>query len=243
MPSAGLGPDPAPGLLKQGVLQSKGKDINEAQSTVTFLDKHLINHIEVLVLPDVTPVPALPPRGEFIIYGQFTSICVPLGPPQTNPKSTGGASFHGWCLLSFNRLFSTVGIKTPHCRGGRSGACRATDAWGRRSAGQRLQKLYRLAVSANIYVTPVTNNHLQGTHVLVKDTPAFLWGWREGTAQSAKASLAAAVAGPHTQGRSGRCRRVAGRNQGGTAALGHSLQTRRWLFFFFRQGGNQSLGS
>lgn len=66
--------------------------------------------------------------------------------------------------------------------------------------GQQLQKLYCLLASANIYVTPVTNNHLQGMHVLVKDTLAFLWGWQEGTAQPAKAYLAAAVAGPCTQG-------------------------------------------
>lgn len=159
---ADLRPDPLIGFLEQGFQQSKGKDLSEAQNTVTFLYKHLINHTEVLALPDVTPVPALPPSGEFIIYGQFNSIHAALGPPQTNPKSTGGASFHGWCLISFNGLFSTVGIKTLHCRGGRSGACRATDVRGRRSAGQQLQKLHCLLVSANIYVTPVMNNHLQG---------------------------------------------------------------------------------
>ena len=47
---------------------------------------------------------------------------------------------------------------------------------GGRSAGQRLQKFYCLLVSANTYVTPVTNNHLQGTHVFVTDTPALLRG-------------------------------------------------------------------
>lgn len=49
--------------LAWGVLQSKGKDLNEAQSTVTFLYKHLINPKEVLALPEDTPVPALPPSS------------------------------------------------------------------------------------------------------------------------------------------------------------------------------------
>lgn len=75
----------------------QGQNLNEAQSTVTFLYKHLINHIEVLALRDVTPVLALPPRGEFIVYGQFTSICVsllalhrPTPNPLVEPLSTGG---------------------------------------------------------------------------------------------------------------------------------------------------------
>lgn len=67
--------------------------------------------------------------------------------------------------------------------------------------------------------------------MLVQDTPAFLRVRREGTALSAKASLAAAVAGPRTQGRSGRCRRGAGRNQEGTAALGNMIQTHQWFIF------------
>ena len=156
-------------MLARGVL-------NKAQGTATFLYKHLINHMEVLALPEDTPVPALPPRGNFTVYAMFTAICVPLGPPQTSPKSTGGASFHVWCLIFFKGLVATVGIKTSHCRGGRSGACRATDVQGRRPVDQRLQKLYCLLVSANIYVTPLTNTHLQEMHVLVKDTPAFLRG-------------------------------------------------------------------
>ena len=93
------------------------------------------------------------------------------------------------------------------------------------SGGQQLQKLYCLLVSANIYVTPVINNHIQGTHVLAKDTPAFLWGWRGGTALSAKARHA-------PKGAAGDAEGPAGKNQKGTAALGHAVQTHRWLIFF-----------
>lgn len=88
----------------------------------------------------------------------------------------------------------------PHsCQGGRFGVCRATGVWGRKSAGQQLQKLYCLLVSANTYVIPVTKNHLQGMHVLVKDTAALLWGGQKVPLSLPRLS----VAGPCTHGRAG----------------------------------------
>lgn len=84
-----LGPHPVSRLLKQGVLPCKGKDLNTAQNTVTFLYKHVINHVEVFSPQDVAPVPALQPSREFIIYNRFTRVCVP--PDQ--------AQIYWWSLL------------------------------------------------------------------------------------------------------------------------------------------------
>lgn len=91
---------------------------------------------------------------------------------------------------------------------------------GTRSTGQGLQKLYYLLVCTTIYVTPVTNNPLQGMHVLVQDILVRLIRAEnahceggEVTAQSIKAALGSPLQG-HSRQHSRHCQEKSRGNPG-----------------------------